>query len=395
MAGAPRLLAQLPATHLAQRLPLQNLQAGLDQIEQAWQRGETVVVLASGDPLFFGLGRLLLRQFPADALVFHPHLSSVQLVFSRLRLPWQDARLISVHGRDLEPVRQCCQQGAAKIAILTDTINSPGAIAALLAQLHLPHHYDIWVGENLGGETERVEQYPEITELTHQTFAPLSVVVLLRQAPDESPIRQQDLPLLGLPDDLFLSFADRPGLMTKREIRIAILGELALTAQCQVIWDLGAGTGSVAIEMARLASQAQVYAVEKTAMGVSLIAQNCDRFGVETVEAIAGSAPNALAELPAPDRIFIGGSGGQLREILDAAWSRLKLQGKLVAAFATLEHFCTAWQWCKAQQITAQVLQLQVARSLPFAQLHRLTPLNPVTLLTITKDKGRRMKDEG
>ncbi|MEM8638396.1 MAG: precorrin-6y C5,15-methyltransferase (decarboxylating) subunit CbiE [Cyanobacteria bacterium P01_G01_bin.54] len=388
IAGTPRLLAHVPPTYPAQRLPLHNLQSDLKRVEQAWQWGEKVVILVSGDPLFFGLGRLLLQQFPAADLVFHPHLSSVQLAFSRLRLPWQDARLLSVHGRDLEPVRQCCQQGIAKIAILTDAVNNPGAIATLVEQLHLPHHYSFWVCENLGGETEWIQQYKESKALHGQTFAPLSVVVLLRQAAPDAPSPLQGLPLLGLPDNAFLSFADRPGLMTKREIRIAILGELALTAQCQVLWDLGAGTGSVAIEMARLVPQATIYALEKTAMGVNLIEQNCHRLGVENVVAIAGVAPDAFAELPAPDRVFIGGSGGQLLTILAQSWSRLKPQGKWVGAFASLENFCSAWQWCEQQQLAAQVLQLQVARSLPFAQLHRLTPLNPITLLSATKDEG-------
>lgn len=382
IAGAPRLLSQIPDTYSAQHLPLQDLQTDLAQVEQAWHAGAQVVILASGDPLFFGLGRLLLNQFPPDRLVFHPHLASVQLAFSRLRVPWQDAQLVSVHGRDLEPLRRLCQQGAAKIAVLTDPVNSPSAIAALLAQLHLPHRYEIWVCENLGSGAERVEQWP-LEQLQTQTFASLSVVVLLRQAPQIA-VKLTDLPRLGLSDELFLSFPDRPGLITKREIRIAILGELSLQPG-QTIWDIGAGTGSVAIEMARLVPEGQIWAIEKTAMGITLIQQNCQRLGVQNVEAIAGAAPQSLENLPPPDRVFIGGSGGNLAEILTHSWSALLPQGKLVAAFATFEHLTTAWQWCEQRQLEAQLLQLNVARSLPFAGLHRLTPLNPVTLFSVTK----------
>lgn len=382
IAGASRLLAQMPETYPAQRLPLKDLQADLARVEQAWYSGAQVVILASGDPLFFGLGRLLLKRFPPERLSFHPHLASVQLAFSRLRVPWQDAQLVSVHGRDLEPLRRLCQQGAAKIAVLTDPVNSPSAIAALLAQLHLPHCYEIWVCENLGGEAERVEQWP-LEQLQSRIFASLTVVVLLRQAP-EIAVQLTKLPCLGLPDDLFLSFPDRPGLITKREVRVAILGELGLQPG-QTIWDIGAGTGSVAIEMARLVPDGRVWAIEKTAMGITLIQQNCQRLDVQNVAAIAGAAPQALKNLPPPDRVFIGGSGGNLTEILTHSWSVLVPQGRLVAAFATFEHLTTAWQWCEQRQLEAQLLQLNVARSLPFAGLHRLTPLNPVTLLTLNK----------
>ncbi|NEO88175.1 MAG: precorrin-6y C5,15-methyltransferase (decarboxylating) subunit CbiE [Spirulina sp. SIO3F2] len=382
IAGTPRLLAQMPTTYPAQQLLLNDLYRDLGRVDQAWQAGAKVVILASGDPLFFGVGRLLLKQFPPERLVFHPHLSSVQLAFSRLRVPWQDAQLVSVHGRDLEPLRRLCQQGVSKIAVLTDPINSPSAIAALLAQLHLPHTYKIWVCENLGGEIEQVTQWT-LNQLQTQTFASLSVVVLLRQAQSPNP-EITDLPCLGLPDDLFLSFPDRPGLITKREIRVAILGELGLQPG-QTIWDIGAGTGSVAIEMARLVPDGQIWAIEKTAMGIMLIEQNCQRLGVQNVQAIAGSAPQAFQALPPPDRVFIGGSGGHLTEILTQSWSALLPQGKLVAAFATFEHLTTAWQWCEQQNLQAQLLQLNVARSLPFSGLHRLTPLNPVTLLSVAK----------
>jgi precorrin-6Y C5,15-methyltransferase (decarboxylating) len=192
------------------------------------------------------------------------------------------------------------------------------------------------------------------------------------------------LPMLGVPDRSFLSFGDRPGLMTKREVRILVLGELALQPG-QIIWDIGAGTGSVSIEIARLFPTSRVYAIEKTAAGTTLIQQNCDRFQVENAISIHGSAPEALYNLPAPNRIFIGGSGGNLTEILDTCNSRLTASGRLVLALATLEHLNEALGWLSRQQWDYQLLQVQLSRSVPVGPLTRFSPLNPVTILTANR----------
>ncbi|MEA5418348.1 precorrin-6y C5,15-methyltransferase (decarboxylating) subunit CbiE [Spirulina sp. CCNP1310] len=372
LVGSRRQLASF--THLpAEHLPLTTFTETLRIAEARWRGGDRLAVLASGDPLCFGIGRLLLAQFPAESLVFHPHVSALQLAFNRLKLPWQDAVLTSVHGRDLEELSQHLRQGAEKIAILTDGVHNPGAIAALYQSLDLPSRYQIWVCENLGGPDERVWRLPLDAQ---GPFAPLNVVVMVRQTEAE-PL--PPLPLLGISDRHFLTWPDRPGLMTKREVRIAILGELALMPG-QVVWDIGAGTGSVAVEVARLCPDSQVFAIEKTAMGIHLIGQNAQRFGV-TVAAIAGTAPTALTELPDPDRIFIGGGGQDLATILSHSHSRLKPGGRIVIALATLESLQIALTALQGQDY--QVLQWNVARSHPIAHLHRMAPLNPVTLITV------------
>jgi precorrin-6Y C5,15-methyltransferase (decarboxylating) len=344
-----------------------------------------IVVLTSGDPLFFGLGRLLLAELPPDSITFHPHLSSVQLAFSRIKQPWQDARLISVHGRSLDELVQALQQGTQKIAVLTDSRNTPQAIAQLLLGMDLPGQYQLWVCENLGGEAEKIQAF-QPDALPDRDFSALNVVILLREidVPKES-LDPNTLPLFGIPDHYFLSFSDRPGLMTKREVRLLALGELALQPN-QVIWDIGAGTGSVSIEMARLFPSCQVYAIEQTAAGISLIQQNSQRFQVQNVISVHGKAPDALVALPNPDRIFIGGSGGNLSEILQFCSQRLSTKGVLVVALATLEHLTLAMGWVQAHppgQWQQHLLQVQLARSIPVGSLTRFTPLNPVTLLTL------------
>jgi precorrin-6Y C5,15-methyltransferase (decarboxylating) len=219
----------------------------------------------------------------------------------------------------------------------------------------------------------------------YKTFAPLNIVVLLRQSDScDQPLDVDSLPLLGLADGTFTSFSDRPGLMTKREVRILILGELALQPK-QIIWDIGAGTGSVSIEIARLSETSQVYAIEKTAIGSSLIEQNCRRLQVKNVISIHGSAPDILQQLPAPNRIFIGGSGGNLNSILDSCNARLATNGIVVLALATLEHLNTALGWLNSYRWEYRLLQVQLSRSIPVGQLTRFTPLNPVTIVTATR----------
>ncbi len=393
LVGSARHLSYFPQGQ-GDRLPLTDLNETLAQLRRYLDQFAPdglgpppyVVVLASGDPLFFGLGRLLLEAFSPAQLTFHPHLSSVQLAFNRLKLPWQDARIMSAHGRSLDELTQALQQGIAKIAVLTDGTNTPTAIAQLLQSLDLPSRYDVWVCENLGGVDERITHWNEgVNRSSPLAFAPLNVVVLQRIVETGEPLDLTTLPLLGLPDSCFLSFSDRPGLMTKREVRVQILGELGLQP-AQTVWDIGAGTGSVAIEIARLCPTSQVYAIEKTAIGSTLIEKNCHRFQVSNVVSVQGTAPTVLTDLPNPDRIFIGGSGGNLTPILTMGANRLLPKGRMLLALATVEHLSQVLTWLQEppqKKWSYRLVQVEIARSLPIANLTRLSPLNPVTLLVI------------
>ena len=384
LAGASRHLSYFP-NHQAQKVSLADLQSGIKAIAHLSSLNHRIVILASGDPLFFGLGRLLLEEFSAEQIQFYPHFSSVQLAFSRLKIPWQDAELISVHGRATDELIKLFKQGKEKIAVLTDGNNHPGAIARLYLALDLPVNYDFYICENLGDDQEKIskfspEQIIELSYLNETDFAALNVLVLLRQ----EPINDLDidrLPLLGLPDKIFLSYPDRPSLITKREVRLTILGELALQAK-QTVWDIGAGTGSVSIEIARLCPSSQIFAIEQTSMGSSLITKNCQRLRVNNITSINGKAPESLLELPNPDRIFIGGNGGKLVDILDFCSPKIRDYGLIVMAFATIEHCHQALSWLVKNSWHYRLLQLQISRSTPVQHLTRFTPLNPVTIIT-------------
>lgn len=387
LAGGKRHLAYFPH-HSADKIYLTNVRSQINQIAQLERAAQSIVILASGDPLFFGLGRLLLEHFDSGKLQFYPHFSSVQLAFNRLQIPWQDATFISVHGRNTDELAKSLKQGKTKIAILTDNHNHPGAIARLYLALDLPVNYSFYICENLGDVTENIihftpEQVTELAGLNNQDFAALNVLILWRCSQSET-ISLEDLPLIGLPDSSFLSFRDRPSLITKKEIRLAILGELALQAN-QTVWDIGAGTGAVSIEIARLSPNSQVYAVEKSDMGATLITKNSRRFQVNNIKSINGKAPEILLDLPNPNRIFIGGSGGNITSILDVCHQKLLPKGIIVMTFATVEYQYQALNWLSPHGWDYRLLQLQISRSTPISHLTRLTPLNPITLVVAWK----------
>ncbi|MEA5508172.1 precorrin-6y C5,15-methyltransferase (decarboxylating) subunit CbiE [Crocosphaera sp. UHCC 0190] len=383
LVGSDRHLSYFP-NHPAKKLILNNFIEDINTLKQIYQSYQSVVILVSGDPLFFGLGRLLLEHFEPENLEFYPHLTSLQLAFSRVKIPWHDAKLISGHGRHLDELISSLQQGIEKIAVLTDNINNPPAIASLYLSLNLPTNYEIWVCENLGDRKEKISSFSpqDLVKLNPDQFAVLNVVILRRKNPIKLDKNILDkLPLFGIEDRYFLTFQDRPGLMTKREIRMIILGELCLKPP-QIIWDIGAGTGSVSVEIARLCPTSQVYAVEKTAIGITLINKNTQRFNVNNVISIEGKAPAILNNLPNPDRIFIGGSGGNLVEILNFCQHKLTQEGLIIIAVATLENLGISLNWLKNQAWHYQLLDLQISRSVSLSNLTRFSPLNPVTLIT-------------
>jgi precorrin-6B C5,15-methyltransferase / cobalt-precorrin-6B C5,C15-methyltransferase len=388
ISGASRHLSYF-SEHPALKITLNNLERDLDLVINKATKTEKVVILASGDPLFFGLGRLLLSKILADNLQFYPHVSSIQLAFSKLKIPWQDATIVSVHGRDCDVLIQAFKQGTNQIAVLTDRENNPIAIAKLYLALELPVQYSFHVCENLTIANSDLTSFSPskiniLADLPEDKFASLNILVLIKEELEKKKLDLAKLPLFGIPDSAFLNFSDRPSLITKKEVRSVILSELALQPN-QTIWDIGAGTGSVSIEIARLCPTAKIYAIEKTAIGISLIQQNCQRFAAKNIEPIAQKAPESLTSLPTPDRIFIGGSGGNLTDILKTCKTKISEAGIIVIALATIEHLVEVIAWTKPNNWHYYLLQVQISRSLPIANLTRLSPLNPITIIKLEK----------
>jgi precorrin-6Y C5,15-methyltransferase (decarboxylating) len=353
-------------------------EALLPCLVEAVQVGQEGVLLASGDPLWFGIGRLLLAALPADCLAFHPAPTAMQLAFARLGRPWQDARWLSVHGRDPEPLAEALRKRPAALAVLTDPgLGRAETVRRALVASGLAASYAFWVCERLGHPEERVRRL-SVAEPLPEDLDPLHLVVLLAESPpDPDPA---SLPLFGLEDGLWLQHGDQPGLMTKREVRVQLLADLDLPAS-GVMWDVGAGVGSVGLEALRLRPRLELWAVERRLGGAALIRANARRLGVRPVAVMEGVAPEALAEWPAPDRVLIGGAGRARRQVVQAVLPVLKPGGRIVVPLATLEGLAPLREQLEEARMEVAVSQLQAWRGVPLADGTRLAPLNPVLVV--------------
>jgi len=398
LAAPARLLKELGALVSPRVLVSTDQPAQLiGHLQQALEQGLRVVVLASGDPLWFGIGRLLLDRFGRETLRFHPAPSSLQLAFARIGRPWQDAGWVSLHGREPEPLAVRLQQRPAALAVLTDPSQGGAeAVRRLLRASGLEAAYDFWLCERLGHDGERVQKLASADPMPPD-LDPLHLVLLVAET-SASPGRplasgSDALPLFGLEDGLWLQHEDRPGLMTKREVRIQLLADLQLPAT-GVLWDLGAGVGSVGIEALRLRPQLQLWAVEQRGGGAALIQANAERFGVDQALAaggvLEGRAPAVLTQLPDPDRVLVGGGGRDREAIVAAVLQRLRPGGVVVIPLATVEALASLRPLLEQAGLQVGVSQLQAWRGAPLADGTRLAPLNPVLVL-----RGQRRPTAG
>ena len=348
---------------------------------------QAVVVLASGDPLWFGLGRILCDRIGAERLRFHPAPTSLQLAFSRIGRPWQDADWVSLHGRDPEILASTLQKRPAALAVLTDP-NQGGAITVqqMLRSSGLEASTDLWLCENLGHPDERVQLIAPHAALPTD-LQPLLIALLIAREPAAPDPHQ--LPLFGLDDGLYLQHSDHPGLMTKREVRIQLLAELALPPQ-GVLWDLGAGTGSVGLEALRLRPGLQLLAVERRAGGAQLIQRNAQRLGVSPAAVLEADATTVLngglpSQLSQPDRVLLGGGGAQRERLLQEVLTRLRCGGVVVIPLASIEALASVRPLLENAGLAVRVQQLQAWRGQPLGDGTRLAPMNPTLIVTGTK----------
>jgi precorrin-6Y C5,15-methyltransferase (decarboxylating) len=332
-----------------------DVDAALDEIAA---EGGPVCVLASGDPGFFGIVRPLAERFGTDQLEVHPAPSAVALAFARMGMAWDDAVVVSAHGRPLAAAARTASSHP-KVAVLVSPDSPPQALGRALLELGAADRR-VAVCARLGSADERIDVV-DLVSLADGRWDPLSVVLLL----PEAGWRPRRVLAWGLPDE---SFEHRDGMITHAEVRAVALGKLALPAH-GVLWDVGAGSGSVAVECARLSPALRVLAIEEQPADARRITDNADRHGA-AVEVVIGRAPAALAGLPDPDRVFVGGGG---HAVLGTVLDRLRPGGRVVATYAALDRAVSA-----ADRLGALV-QVAVSRGrrLPDGGL-RLAAENPV-----------------
>ena len=357
LVGAPRHLASVAVPADAEVLEVgPDLEGLLDRVAERREAGARVCILASGDPGVFGLGRLAEARLGTGALRVHPAPSSVSLAFGRAGLHWDDATVVSAHGRDPGPAVDAVLR-QPKVAVLCSPATPPERLGQLLVDAGAPAR-DVVVASRLAETGEELWR-GGIDDLAGGRFDPLSVVIFHAPGPS-SPAGLA----WGRPES---DFAHRGGMITKAEVRAVALGKLVLT-RAGVMWDVGAGSGSVSAECARLAPGLRIFAVERRSEDVPMLEKNLAGTAVTVVE---GSAPAILAGLPDPDRVFVGGGG---IDVLAAVLDRLRPGGTVVATYASPARAAEA-----AGRLGSMV-QVSVSRAVPLGAEGglRLAAENPV-----------------
>jgi len=379
--GAERLLASV-TNPTAQRVEVgPDFDDLLAKIEA--NADKQTVLLATGDPFFYGTARYLCDHLGKSRFEVVPHVSSMQLAFARVKESWDEAYLTNLANQSLERVVERVRT-AEKVGIFTTEQIPPSAVAKAMLDRQIDY-FHAYVCENLGSPDERVTQC-DLQELAGQEFLGLNVLVLVRNpnVPDR-PSQRIGRRLFGNPDELFLQSKPQRGLLTPAEVRVMALAEMDI-GPASVVWDVGAGSGSVAIEAAQIASGGSVYAIEMEAEDYQLIAENAQRFGVTNLTAILGQAPEAWADLPDPDSVFIGGTGRAVANIAKEAFARLRRGGRVVVNVGSIENVGSVHEALRESAGEANVWMFNIARGTQQLVRLRFESLNPTFLISAVKD---------
>ncbi|MBI5327810.1 MAG: precorrin-6y C5,15-methyltransferase (decarboxylating) subunit CbiE [Deltaproteobacteria bacterium] len=363
------------------------------------------VVLATGDPNFFGIADFIINRFGKDAVEIIPNISTMQEAFAKIKESWNDARFLSVHGRNRSQIldARCKMQDTRntdkessigwivdeivchnKIGIFTDTDNTPSKIAKTLLDKGIKE-YKAYVCEDLGTDKENITA-GDLKQIVKKRFSPLNVMVLIKQFQDER-CKTQDIKYnlqpttcnysFGISDS---SFSHSNGMITKEEIRVVAISKLKLKGD-STVWDIGAGCGSISIEAALVSNKGKVFAIEKEKSRVMHIEKNKKKFATSNLEIINSSAPDALKALPTPDAVFIGGGGKDVSNIINVCSKRIKQRGRIVVNAITLETLSSAAEFFKKTAWNMETTAINIAKTKDVANLHLFNAHNPVFII--------------
>ena len=342
-----------------------------------------IVVLAIGDPLFYGFARYLCDRLGKERFEVLPHVSSMQLAFARVKESWEDAYLANLATQSLDRVVEKVRV-ASTVGLFTTEECPPEKVAGALTQRKIDY-FTAYVCENLGSPDERVT-HAELSELADQQFSSLNVMILVRK-PDvpDRPVEMAGRRLFGNADEAFLQSQPKSGLLTPAEVRCIALANMDL-GPTSIAWDVGAGSGSVAIEAAQVAAGGTIYAIEQDEEDHQLIAENADRFGTTNLVAVRGRAPDAWGELPDPDAIFVGGADRETVHVVELAYDRLRPGGRLVAVMGSIENLAGIHEALHARNIDVQVRMINIAHGTYQLERVRFEALNPTFLIAVVKE---------
>ncbi|MFO7749933.1 MAG: precorrin-6y C5,15-methyltransferase (decarboxylating) subunit CbiE [Desulfobacteraceae bacterium] len=421
LAGGKRYLDLFRETRAEKLAITNNISRVAAEIKRAMAT-RRVVVLASGDPLFFGIGATLVKTIGREHLCVHPNISSLQSAFAAIKQPWHDAGIVSLHGRKNDLCFETLLEGKNRVALLTDPKASPDWIARRLLEEKVSG-VAMSILENLRTPHERITLGKSLETVAGGTFSSPNIVILEKKRESSVPSRTESEPdsnacdpadnqknrhdspppernvcetpeenppppdraavFPGMPDHCFVH---ENGLITKAEVRAVVFSKLRLVSGAHTFWDLGAGSGAVSIEVSKFIPRGSVTAVEKKQNRIADIQKNIYRFEADNIETVHADLPGGIENLKTPDRIFIGGGGKDLVAIMAACCTKMADKGIMVVNTVLLQNIAPALELLQSRGFETDLVQVQVAvsRSMPFGD--RLAPLNPVWILSGRKN---------
>ncbi len=374
--GGIRCLEKVPDNVRGKRLCLKgSIEKVIKRVLSEVEKGKFIVVLADGDPLFYGIGKRLIEFLGEKRIKFYPAPTTLQIAASRLKISWEDVKVISLHGRgDIWPLFRAVTFNDL-IGIYTDARFNPLALTKILLERGV-NNFRMIIFEDLGLETERITSYDNIAEIPGDiNISPLNFVLLQK-------IKSSPLHFYPGMDDR--CYKHENGVITKKEIRLISIGQLKLNED-NTLWDLGAGCGSVAIEASFFLRYGKVYAVEKNKKRFEMMLHNIRQTGAYLVEPVHGVMPECLQNLPDPDRIFIGGGVGKTIDVLKSACERLLPGGILVVNAVLLGTLERVRKYFESLGWEYDISEINVARSKELGEDLRFEPLTPVFVLNCKK----------
>ncbi len=342
-----------------------------------------VILISRGDPLWFGIGRILLENFSKDELSFYPSNTCIQIAFSKLKIPWQDTVNVSIHGRDSTRLVEALKPRPSSLAIITDSHNkSLEVIKKHLLELNLIDFYDFWLCEEIGFDNENIRKL-NLKDSLPSDISSLNIVVLVKTKKNFS---NNNIPLFGINDSIFKTFDDRPNLLTKREVRIQILADLELPKN-GVIWDIGAGCGSIGLEALKLRPNLDLFCIDKRIGSKALILENSKRLGVKPKfifeeDIIKTLSTRNLSSFEKPNRLVIGGCDKKTKlQIINAMGQGMRIGDIIVIPIIDIQTIKDLKEELEDKNFKTNLNLIQTYKSLTISEGMRLEPNNPIFLI--------------
>ena len=357
--------------------------SNLDLITWLKSNENDVILISRGDPLWFGIGRILLKSFSKEELLFYPGKTSLQLAFSRLKKPWQNVKSVSIHGRETIELIKLLKLKEKAIAVLTDPKNNNlELIRQNIKELNLENIYEFWLCEEIGSKKEKIRLISPQGNLPKK-ISDINIVVLLKK---EISFLTKNLPLFGINDNSFKTFNDRPNLLTKREIRIQILADLELP-KLGTLLDIGSGSGTIGLEALRLRPKLKLISIDKRLGSHLLVKENAKKLRVSPNKIIESDVRQFLTSdlnnsFSDSNRVVIGGCGKEIKiEIIEALSKFLKKGDIVVLPIITYEVLQEVSNCLRQFNYETSINLIQTFKGLSITEGTRFEPNNPVFII--------------